>query len=163
MPIFSQGQGVIMNVQGLPKPGKSYRKGMYIFLREGSTEKNIRALLPVVTPCSVSRCSFSTDDRHADTLMKQGHIDGIIRTAVSEGLELELALRMATLSAAGRFGLHDRGRYLPGRMADFSIVDTKKEFYVKRTFRRGKEIQGVSVPVTAPAPPNMHGNYTRAC
>lgn len=130
-------------------------KGMHIFLREGSTEKNIRALLPVVTPCTVSRCSFSTDDRHADTLMKQGHIDGIIRTAVSEGLELELALRMATLSAAGRFGLHDRGAISPGRIADFSIVDTKKEFYVRRTFRRGKEIQGVCVPATAPALPNI--------
>ncbi|MEI6294406.1 MAG: amidohydrolase family protein, partial [Methanomicrobiales archaeon] len=115
-------------------------KGMYIYLREGSTEKNIKALLPVVTPCSVSRCTFSTDDRHADTLMTLGHIDGIIRTAVSEGLELELALRMATLSGAERFGLHDRGAISPGRVADFSILDTRKEFYVTRTFRRGKEI-----------------------
>ena len=131
-------------------------KGMYIYLREGSTEKNIKALLPVVTPCTVSRCSFSTDDRHADTLMEQGHIDGVIRTAVSEGLELELALRMATLSAAERFGLHDRGAISPGRIADFSIVDTKGEFSVNKTFRRGKEIRGVSVAMTPPASPNMH-------
>lgn len=130
-------------------------KGMHMYLREGSTEKNIRALLPVVTPCTVSRCSFSTDDRHADTLMNLGHIDGVIRTAVSEGLDLELALRMATLSAAERFGLHDRGAISPGRIADFSIVNTDKEFYVKRTFRRGKEIREGPVPVTAPAPPNM--------
>ena len=136
-------------------------KGMHIFLREGSTEKNIRPLLPVVTPYTVSRCSFSTDDRHADTLMKQGHIDGVIRTAVSEGLELELALRMATLSAAVRFGLHDRGAISPGRIADFSIVDTKKEFYVRRTFRRGKEIQDVCVPATAPAPPNIKATIPR--
>ncbi len=130
-------------------------KGMYIYLREGSTEKNIKALLPVVTPCSVSRCTFSTDDRHADTLMTLGHIDGIIRTAVSEGLELELALRMATLSGAERFGLHDRGAISPGRVADFSILDTRKEFYVTRTFRRGKEILSRSVPATVTAPPNM--------
>ena len=44
------------------------------------------------------------------------------------GLELELALRMATLSGAERFGLHDRGAISPGRLADFSILDTKKEF-----------------------------------
>jgi len=130
-------------------------KGMYIYLREGSTEKNIRALLPVVTPCSVSRCMFSTDDRHADTLMSLGHIDGVIRTAVSEGLELELALRMATLSGAERFGLHDRGAIAPGRLADFSILDTVKEFHVKRTFRRGKENYIRPVPVTITAPPNM--------
>jgi len=131
-------------------------KGMYIYLREGSTEKNIRDLLPVVTPCSVSRCSFSTDDRHADTLMNFGHIDGIIRTAVSEGLELELALRMATLSGAERFGLHDRGALSPGRLADFSIIDSEKEFSVKRTFRRGRENHSRSVPATLTAPSNMH-------
>lgn len=131
-------------------------KGMYIYLREGSTEKNIQALLPVVTPCSVSRCTFSTDDRHADTLMEMGHIDGIIRTAVSEGLELELALRMATLSGAERFGLHDRGAICPGRVADFSILDTRKEFYVRKTFRRGKEIISRSFPATVTAPSNMH-------
>ena len=122
------GPGSDHECTGVAEAREKLSKGMYIYLREGSTEKNIAALLPVVTPCSVSRCSFSTDDRHADTLMNQGHIDGVIRTAVSEGLELELALRMATLSAAGRFGLHDRGAISPGRLADFSIVDTKKEF-----------------------------------
>jgi adenine deaminase len=130
-------------------------KGMYIYLREGSTEKNIKALLPVVTPGSVSRCMFSTDDRHADTLMSLGHIDGIIRTAVSEGLELELALRMATLSAAERFGLVDRGAIAPGRLADFSILDPVYEFHVSRTFRRGEENYIRPVPVTINAPPNM--------
>lgn len=131
-------------------------KGMYIYLREGSTEKNIQALLPVVTPYTVSRCSFSSDDRHADTLMDLGHIDGIIRTAVSEGLELELALRMATLSAAERFGLYDRGALSPGRIADFSILGNKKEFYVAKIFRRGKEIKDMPAPLTVPASPNMN-------
>jgi len=98
---------------------------------------------------------FSTDDRHADTLMNMGHIDGVIRTAVSEGLELELALRMATLSGAERFGLHDRGAISPGRLADFSILDKKAEFCVKRTFRRGKEALDVPFYVTSPAPANM--------
>ena len=87
--------------------------------------------------------------------MKQGHIDGVIRTAVSEGLELELALRMATLSAAGMFGLHDRGAISPGRLADFSIVDTKTEFVVKKAYRRGKECLTKFVPLTPPAPPGM--------
>ncbi|MEI7434539.1 MAG: adenine deaminase [Methanomicrobiales archaeon] len=149
------GPGSDHECTGIDEAREKLSKGMYIYLREGSTEKNIAALLPVVTPCSVSRCSFSTDDRHADTLMKQGHIDGVIRTAVSEGLELELALRMATLSAAGMFGLHDRGAISPGRLADFSIVDTKTEFVVKKAYRRGKECLTKFVPLTPPAPPGM--------
>jgi adenine deaminase len=149
------GPGSDHECTGVAEAREKLSKGMYIYLRDGSTEMNIPALLPVVTACSVSRCSFSTDDRHVDTLIHRGHIDGAIRTAVSEGVELELALRMATLSAAGRFGLHDRGAISPGRLADFSIVDTKKEFIVKRVFRRGKENATESVPVTPPANPNM--------
>lgn len=149
------GPGSDHECTGAAEAREKLSKGMYIYLRQGSTEQNIPALLPVVTPLSVSRFSFSTDDRHVDTLVKSGHIDGAIRTAVSEGMELELALRMATLSGAERFGLHDRGAISPGRIADFSIVDIGKEFFVKRTFRRGKETIGISSPIVASAPPNM--------
>ncbi len=140
---------------GVAEAREKLSKGMYIYLREGSTEKNIHAIIPIVTPCTVSRCSFSTDDRHADTLMNQGHIDGVIRTAVSEGLELELALRMATLSAAEMFGLHDRGALSPGRIADFSILAGSSEFVIDRVFRGGIEVGGLPVPAIAPAPSNM--------
>ena len=76
-------------------------------------------------------------------------------TAIYEGLELELALRMATLSGAERFGLHDRGAISPGRLADFSILDTKAEFCINRTFRRGKEVLDMPLNATAYAPSNM--------
>ena len=141
---------------------EKFSRGMYIYLREGSTEKNIHALLPVVSPCTVCRCTFSTDDRHADTLVNLGHIDGAIRTAVNEGLELELALRMATLSGAERFGLHDRGAISPGRLADFSILDTKAEFCINRTFRRGKEVLDMPLNATAYASLEHEGYSTRS-
>ena len=80
-------------------------------------------------------------------------------TAIYEGLELELALRMATLSGAERFGLHDRGAISPGRLADFSILDTKAEFCINRTFRRGKEVLDVPLNATAYAPSNMKATY----
>lgn len=136
-------------------------KGMYIYIREGSAEKNIRSLIPVVTPFSVSRCSFCTDDRHVDTLVTKGHIDGIIRAAVSEGMELELALRMATLSGAERFGLHDRGAISPGRLADFCIVDTSNEFHVRRVFRRGKELRDLPFLPSVPALSNIQATIPR--
>ncbi|MDD1664479.1 MAG: adenine deaminase [Methanomicrobiales archaeon] len=113
------------------------RKGMYIMIREGSTEKNLRDLLPLVTPCSVGRCSFATDDRHADLLVKAGHIDDCIRRAVELGLDPDLAIRMATLSPCERFGLEDRGAIAPGRIADFCILAEGKEFRVRRTYKRG--------------------------
>ena len=131
------------------------RRGMYLFLREGSTEKNISALAPVVTPLTVSRCSLCTDDCHADLLARDGHIDRCIRRAMECGLEPESAIRMATLSPAERFGFSDRGALAPGRRADFCIVDDPRRFTVKETFSRGRPVAeyaaspGALLPVQA--------------
>jgi len=129
-------------------------RGMYIMIREGSTEQNLRDLLPLVDACTAARCCFATDDRHADMLAREGHIDDCIRKAVACGLEVEQALRMATLSAAGRFGLHDRGAIAPGRLADFCVVDDPDRFRVVRTFKRGVEVVDVGYhPPACPAAP----------
>jgi len=124
-------------------------RGMYILVREGSTEKNLKDLLPLVDACTAPRCCFATDDRHADMLAGEGHIDDCIRKAVASGLKVEMALRMATLSAAGRFGLHDRGALAPGRLADFCVVDDPERFHVLQTFKRGVEVidAGYRLPV----------------
>ena len=116
------------------------RRGMYLFLREGSTERNLRDLAPAVTPCTASRCSFATDDRHADMLVAEGHIDDCIRKAVASGMELEVALRIATLSPCDRFRLTDRGALAPGRLADFCVLGSGPEFRVERTFKRGEAV-----------------------
>jgi adenine deaminase len=121
------------------------KKGMYIYIREGSTERNIEELAPLVTPFTVPRCCFATDDCHADLLMHDGHIDRCIRRAIVCGMPVELALRMATLSAAERFGLSDRGALAPGRWADFCVVDDPREFIVERVFISGREFIGTKM------------------
>ena len=132
------------------------KKGMYIFVREGSTEQNIGELIPLVTPTTVSRCCFATDDCHADLLMDEGHIDRCIRRAVACGLAPELAIRMATLSPAERFGLADRGALAPGRRADFCIVEDPEKFVVREVFRGGAEMN-VSSPLPQVAfPRSVH-------
>jgi adenine deaminase len=116
------------------------RRGMYIYIREGSTERNIADLIGLVTPNTVARCCFASDDCHADILFEKGHIDRCVRRAIECGLEPELALRMATLSAAERFGLSDRGALTPGRRADFCVVDDLQQFTIKKVFVMGKEV-----------------------
>ncbi len=133
-------------------------KGMFIYLREGSTERNIQSLLPAVTRENSHRVSFATDDRHVDMLVKEGHIDDCIRKAISSGLEPEIALRMATLSPAERFGLHDRGALAPGRIADFCVLSPGKEFIVDQTFRRGMPVRTETRLPCAP----LSGNFQTA-
>jgi adenine deaminase len=127
------------------------RRGMYIFIREGSTERNIADLIGLVTRNNVARCCFASDDCHADILFEKGHIDRCVRRAIECGLEPELALRMATLSAAERFGLSDRGALTPGRRADFCVVDDLHQFIVKKVFVMGKVVHpSQSVSRTSP-------------
>jgi adenine deaminase len=127
---------------GYDEAKEKLERGMFLFIREGSTEKNIPAIISLVSWKNVSRCSFATDDRHADMLQREGHIDDCIRKSVASGLELELAIRMATLSAAERFSLHDRGALSPGKKADFCILSRSGEFIVEKTFRRGELAPG---------------------
>jgi adenine deaminase len=139
----------------LAEAEEKLKKGMYIFIREGSTEKNIEALLPLVTEKTVSRCCFATDDCHADLLMEEGHIDRCIRKAIACGLTPELAIRMATLSPAERFGLHDRGALSPGRRADFCIIDDPEKFVVQEVFRNGTAVTAAAPVHTAAFPPSI--------
>jgi adenine deaminase len=125
-------------------------RGMHLFLREGSTERNIATLCGVVSTANACRCSFATDDRHADMLVRDGHIDDCIRSAVSSGIEIETAIRMATLSPAEFFLLHDRGAISPGRRADFCVLGKEEQFTVELTCSRGVIFAGDRL---SPAPP----------
>jgi adenine deaminase len=136
----------------LAEAKEKLERGMYIFIREGSTERNIAALVPLVSPATVSRCCFATDDCHVDLLSGSGHIDRCIRRAIECGLSPELAMRMATLSPAERFGLFDRGALVPGRRADFCVIDDPRKFTVKKVFREGREVT-VSKPSGSEVPP----------
>ena len=142
---------------GIEEAREKLQRGMYLYLREGSTERSVADLVPAVTTATVARCCFATDDRHADTLMDEGHIDHCIRKAIESGLAPELALRMATLSAADRFGLNDRGALSPGRRADFCVVNSPEEFVVKKVFRAGIEIPKTLSTPPAPIRSSFHG------
>jgi adenine deaminase len=120
------------------------KKGMYLYIREGSTEHNIEELAPLITPLNVSRCCFATDDCHVDLLMEDGHIDRCIRKAIACGIVPELAIRMATLSAAERFGLTDRGSLAPGCRADFCVIDDPEKFIVSQVYVAGKALADIT-------------------
>ena len=138
------------------------KKGTYIYIREGSTEHNIEELAPLITPLTVSRCCFATDDCHVDLLMEDGHIDRCIRKAIACGVVPELAIRVATLSAAERFGLTDRGSLAPGCRADFCVIDDPKKFIVSQVFVAGKELGDMLPGGKTSLPSTFHCNVPSA-
>ena len=97
------------------------RVGLAIFLREASNARNLRDLLPLVTPANERRLCLCTDDRHPIDLLGEGSIDHLVRVAIAEGVDPLTAIRMATLNTAEHYRMDDRGAVAPGRRADLMV------------------------------------------
>lgn len=114
------------------------RLGMHIMIREGTGTRNLRDLLPLVTPENERRCMFVTDDRHPNDILEQGHMNYMIKMAVAEGLPPVTAIRLATINTAEYFGLRRLGAIAPGRTADMVAFDDFQHFTIKKVFKNGR-------------------------
>lgn len=112
--------------------------GMYVMLRQGSACKNLKSLLPAVTPENSRRVIFCSDDRQPKTILEEGHLDNHLRLCVEEGMDPITAIRMATLNAAECFGLDDRGAIAPGYRADIVLLDDLKDFKADKVWVAGE-------------------------
>lgn len=139
----------------LEEAREKLRAGMYIFIREGSTAKNLEALLPLVTPITARRFLLVSDDRHPDDLLLEGHLDHILRRAVSLGLDPIIALQMVTINPALRFDLKMRGAIAPGYLADLIVLDNLVDFTPYQVYKAGKlvaENGQITTPAHSPKP-----------
>ena len=112
--------------------------GMYVLLREGSASHDLKNLSPAVNGRNMRRFALCTDDRHADDLMSEGHMDHVLRTAVSCGISGEDAAVMCTLNAAECYGLKGKGAIAPGYDADIALFGDLKDFKCAAVFKGGK-------------------------
>ncbi len=112
------------------------RLGMTVFIREGSSAKNLEALLPAVTPRNGHAFCFATDDLEPDDLARGG-IDLLVRKATGLGLDPVTAVRMATINPARHFGLKGKGAVLPGYDADIVVVDDLKNYGIELVIKNG--------------------------
>jgi adenine deaminase len=116
------------------------RLGMWLMVRQGSTEKNLAALLPAIKALNPHRCMFVTDDRHPGDLLREGDMNSLVRLAVAEGLNPIKAIQMATINPAEYFHFRDIGAVAPGFVADIIITDDLREFNVDTVIKRGKVV-----------------------
>lgn len=134
-----------------PEAWEKLRLGINILLREGTAARNLLDLLPIVSSRTIDRCAMCTDDRHPHELVEQGHIDHLVRLAVSAGLEPVDAVRLATRSPATIYGLSDRGAVAPGRVADIVICNDLWKPLPAAVYARGRLVARDGAP-TGPWP-----------
>jgi adenine deaminase len=128
------------------------RRGMYLMIREGSSEKNLDALLPLVTDNTYKRCFFVVDDLSCSDLLREGDIDAVVRKAIDRGLEPVRAIQMATINTAEYFRLYDRGGIGPGYIANLITITDLAKLDIDMVFYQGKLVAKQGKPLF-PLPP----------
>jgi len=131
------------------------RRGLWVLLREASNARNLSAQLELVRRHGPEYCAFCTDDREPDMLVREGHIDGMCRQAVAEGIAPEDALVLATLHPARCHGLAELGAIAPGFHADMALLDDLEGFRAAVVIAGGRVAarDGRALPYDAPPVP----------
>ncbi|MCO5216107.1 MAG: adenine deaminase [Thermomicrobiales bacterium] len=124
----------------LEEAQEKLRNGLMIMIREGSSEKNLHELLPLVNDKTYPRICFASDDRDCHDLAEVGHVDDILRLAISGGLDPIRAIRMATWNAAQYWKLSKLGAVAPGYDANLVILDNLTNLTVEQTLFRGEVV-----------------------
>jgi adenine deaminase len=125
------------------------RIGYWTMLREGSLRQDLEATLPqlISAGASLQRVILVTDSMSPDDVGEYGHMDHVIRKAVSLGLSPIQAIQSVTLNPATYSGLEqDIGGLAPGRFADVVLIDDLEQCHVREVLIAGKIVaqQGVS-------------------
>lgn len=118
-------------------------RGLSVMVREGSTERNLEALIRGVVSerCDTRHWMMCTDDKHPDDIWREGHIDFMINKAIALGLPPMEALQMATINAAAHFRLqHEIGTLSPGRWGDIILAPTLQRIEPHLVFFKGKPV-----------------------
>ncbi len=111
--------------------------GMHIFIRQSTGARNLQDLLPVVTPHTLNRMMWCTDDRDPRDLLSLGHIDSIVREAIAAGVDPVQAIQMATLNPAEYYGLYHLGAIAPGRQADLVVFSDLMAPVIEQVYFKG--------------------------
>ncbi len=131
----------------LAEAEEKLKRGMFVMIRQGSSEKNLDTLLPLVTDKTYNRCLLVVDDRSCVDLLRDGDIDAVVRLAIKRGLDPVRAIQMATINAAGYFRLDGLGAVAPGYFASLIVLDDLYEFKINLAFYRGRLVAREGKPL----------------
>lgn len=114
--------------------------GQWIMIREGTAAKNMEALIDLFQPPFHHRAMLVTDDKHPHDILEYGHIDYMIRKAISLGVNPCIAIKMASFNTATYFGIKNVGAIAPSYRADLLILSDLNQVTVETVIKNGEII-----------------------
>lgn len=116
------------------------RQGMRAMLRLGSAWFDVAEQIKAITEDGLDPRNFllCTDDSHSGTLVRDGHMNRVVRHAIAHGLKPITAIQMATLNTAQHFGMErEFGSITPGRRADIILTSDLAALPIEMVIAQG--------------------------
>lgn len=116
------------------------RNGVTVFMRQGSTQKNMQECIKAVTEEGLDsrKLVLATDDMVAEDLIKTGHMNQLIKETIKEGIDPVEAIQMATINSAYHYNRKDIGILAPGKVADICVISNLLEMDIEKVILAGK-------------------------
>ncbi len=117
------------------------RLGMYVYMREGSAWLDVAETVKAITEAGLDsrHACLVTDDRESESLVKQGHMDHVVRRAIEEGVDPITAIQMATINPAEHYEVaREIGSIAPARFADILVISSLSRVRVEAVFADGR-------------------------
>jgi len=130
------------------------RKGMWVFLRQGSASQNLVELARTILAHGTDLAAFCTDDREPDTLRRVGHVNDCVRLAVSAGISEIEAILLASTNPARYHGFAQLGSLGPGHQADILAFTELSSWVPARVWQAGRLVARGGKIVAGAVPPS---------
>jgi adenine deaminase len=144
------------------------RLGYWTMLREGSLRQDLEPTLKplIANHVDLDRVIFVTDSVSPDDVQTLGHMDHVLRRAISLGLDPVRAIQAITLHPAVYSGLDQEiGGIAPGRFADLVLFGDLTQIRVHTVLIGGKVVarEGESLVQSEPIalPSDMADSFRR--
>ena len=136
------------------------RDGLYYMIRESTVVHFLEEYLRMIADRKLDtrRIAFCTDDVTASDVLRRGHLDNMVRTAIRRGIDPVKAVQMATVNCAEIYHLDNVvGSISPGRFADILFVKDLRNFEVQKVFAGGQLVAEGGYFLGALKPPPRRG------
>jgi len=132
-------------------------KGMNIIIREGSAANDLKNIYQIIDEAP-DKVMFCTDEWHPNDMLYKGHVDHIVRMALSLGCDVFNVLRAASINPIKHYKL-PVGHLRTGDPADFIVVDSLKDIKVLQTYIGGQLVYDNQNVLLPPLTPEIVNNF----